>query len=326
MNRDSVLEMIAEASKAPSVHNVQPARWRVAENRLILFEDLTVRLAVADPDGHDAAISLGCALEGLALAASKAGYDVVADECPLPDATHNLRPIASLRLEPGCTPDPLAEAVDKRQSWRGSFEKPGNADRETACGLEAKDCAVISKPAQLSELSNLVEDASFSFMRETPFRAELLSWMRLSRQDARWPVDGLNADAMRLGRMEALAAGFVLGPGFRLLDRVGLARLLLSEAAKTRSAAAVLVFHRPKDEAPLESGRNFYRLWLRIDAAGFGAAVLAALADNPEAARDVAGRAGIASDRRVVSAFRVGRRRNDTGYTRARLPLKDLLV
>ena len=326
MNSEAMIALIAEAAKAPSVHNVQPARWRVTDDGVILFEDLTRRLTVADPKGNDAAISLGAALEGLSLAASRAGYAVLEEQSPLPDATHGLRPVAALRLEQGGEADALADFVDRRQSWRGPFEPPSDADRETARGLGSEDCAVFADALQVRTLSDLVEDASFGFMRDAPFRKELVSWMRLSRRHKLWAVDGLNADAMQLGKLEAWAAGLVLGPAFAPLDGVGAAKGLLSETEKTRSAAAVLVFHRPANEPAMESGRHFYRLWLRIEAAGFGAAVLAALADSPQAAAEVGARAGLSPDRRVVSAFRVGRRPKNDGYERARRPVSDLLV
>ena len=117
-----------------------------------------------------------------------------------------------------------------------------------------------------------------------------------------------------------------MGPAFATLDRVGIAAGLLAEGKKITGAAAVVVLHRPKDESPFESGRHFYRLWLRIEAAGFGAAVLAALADDPSAARSVATMAGIEPDRRIVTAFRIGRRPKGQTAPRARRPLEEILV
>ena len=57
----------------------------------------------------------------------------------------------------------------------------------------------------------------------------------------------------------------------------------------------------------------------------FGA-VLAALADDPAAAREVAAMAGVPAGHRVVSAFRIGRRPSDAAVPRARRELTELLV
>lgn len=317
--------LVAEAVLAPSVHNVQPARWRlVGDDDLALFEDLRCRLAIGDPRGNDAGISLGAAAEGMRLAAGRHGLALVPTTVPADEP--DLRGVAGWRLTAGGEPDPLAGAVEARGSWRAAFEKPTTADREAAEALAADDAAVVTDPATLKTLAARYDAASYRFMRDDAFRAELRGWMRLNRRDPRWSIDGLNADAMAMSRIEARGAGLVLGPGFRVLARVGLARPLLAEGAKVAGGAALVVFHRPRGETPFDGGCPFYRLWLRIEAAGFGAAVLAALADDPDAAAELARVAGVGADRRIVSAFRIGRRPPGDRLPRARRSIEDAIV
>ena len=46
--------LIAEASLAPSVHNIQPTRWRLLSgDTILLLEDGQRRLPAADPSGYD---------------------------------------------------------------------------------------------------------------------------------------------------------------------------------------------------------------------------------------------------------------------------------
>jgi nitroreductase len=317
--------LVEAAIAAPSVHNVQPARWRIEGDALLLLEDMSRRLAVGDPTGNDAAISLGAAAEGLRLAASRAGLAAIESRSELPAATGALRPVARFRFEPGAANDPLAEWLEQRASWRGNFLPPTEADRTAAATLEADDARVATEPAALAALARDFDRASYGFTRRSDFRGELRSWMRLGRSHPLWSHDGLNADAMALSRVEALGAGLVLGPLFVSLDKLGLARTLLAEGGKVERGAAVVLFHRPVDEDPYESGRHFHRLWLAIERAGFGAAVLAALADDREAAREIIAAYGIPPGRRLVSAFRIGRRAGP-GYPRARLPLSSVLV
>jgi len=318
--------LVAEAMLAPSVHNVQPARWRLAgADGLQLFEDPGCRLTVGDPGGNDAGISLGAAAEGLRLAAGRVGLVLVPAEPPA--AEPGLRPVAGYRLVPSEeAPDPLASHVEARRSWRGTFAKPGAADREAVSALACENAAVLVDPEVLGGLARRFDRASFGFMRESDFRGELLSWMRLTPRHPRWSRDGLNAEAMAMGRVEAWGAGLLLGRGFAAFDRIGLARPLLAEGAKVAGAAGLVVFHRPSDEAPFDSGAHFYRLWLRLEAAGFCAAVLAALADDREAAAEVARIAGVPEGRRVVSAFRIGRRPAGAMLGRARRPIAEVLV
>ena len=54
-----------EARLAPSVHNVQPTRWRLAGDRLLLLGDPARTIPVADPAGRDWRLSHGAHFEGL---------------------------------------------------------------------------------------------------------------------------------------------------------------------------------------------------------------------------------------------------------------------
>lgn len=326
MKSELIRTLVAEAALAPSVHNVQPARWRIGEDQVTLLEDRRRRLPVADPRRHDAAMSLGAASEGLRIAASRIGLRVIAGPVTGLVGTPHLEPVASFRFEEGGSRDPLAQFVKKRQSWRGKFESPTDADYSGVRTLSAEDATVLASPADVERVSLALDRASWRFMSQTPFREELLSWLRLSRGNPRWTRDGLNAEAMAMSGLEALAAGFLLGAAFPMLKVAGLAKPLLAEAAKTRSAAAIVLFHRPADEDPFASGAHFYRLWLRIEEAGIGAAVLAALADDPDTSAELSAHMQLPAGRRLVSAFRVGPRPAGSRYARARLPLDELIA
>ncbi len=325
MTRDDIAALIAEAALAPSVHNVQPARWRIEGDGATLLEDTARRLPAGDPTGHDAAISLGAAAEGFRLAASRAGRSTYVARLE-GGAGGPLSPVARLTLGGPVEADPLATLVGRRSSHRGAFARPSEADRKAASALAGADAAVLTDPAMLKAAGRRLDDASWHFMRKDPFRKELLSWMRLSRTHPGWARDGLNAEAMAMGPIAAKGAGLVLGPLFRPLAQVGLAKPLTAEGSRIARDAGVVLFHGPASEDPFDSGGHFYRLWLRIEAAGFGAGVLAALADEPQANAWARAAVGIPNDRRIVSAFRIGRRPPGSVPPRARLPLGELLI
>ena len=57
--------LVDEARHAPSVHNIQPARWALlGPEVLALRSDPGRRLPIADPTGHDVRVSLGAAALG----------------------------------------------------------------------------------------------------------------------------------------------------------------------------------------------------------------------------------------------------------------------
>jgi hypothetical protein len=301
-----ISRLVPEANLAPSVHNTQPTRWRQLEERTILvLEDGTRRLQFGDPAGRDAAVSHGAAIEGLSLACAERGWSVRVTRAT--DASDGaLRPVACLELAEGAAPDPLAAFVAERRTYRGRFAGGDPAALERFEVMS--DVTVVRDRDGIGGLAALNDEAGLRTFRDAAFRAELLSWMRLSRRDPRWNLDGLNAEAMEMSSLEAACAGMVLRRGvFETFDRLGVARKLVGEAAVVRSALAVLLFHRPADEDPVSTGRRFHRLWLEITAAGLAADPMAVLADDRAASARIKTEYRIGPESRLITAFRVGR-------------------
>lgn len=328
LDRNLFETLVAEASLAPSVHNIQPTRWRLlADDTVLLLGDGERRLPAADPTGHDVRLSHGAALEGLSLACGGHGLritEVVPDDRP--DEVSGLRTIARLTLAPGEAADRLAPAVAGRQSWRGSF-LPADAIMHDALGklAIAPDILVIRPGAAVAEIAELGDRAGFHFLCEDEHRRELLAWMRLSRGHPHYHRDGLNAEAMVMGGLDARGASLVLGPLFPLLRRLGLAEPLTRERAKTASGAIVL-FHRPLGEDPLETGRAFYRAWLAMEAQGLAACPISVLADWSVSNAALVARHPLPAGRRLVNVFRLGRLPPHATSHRARLPVAELIV
>lgn len=318
------LSLVAAANRAPSVHNIQPARFRFDDARTItLLEDPTRRLFVGDPSGNDNLKSLGAALEGLALALSQRGLGL-----EVRDATGE-NEVARLVITGGAAPDALATLAETRASYRGVFG-PSDDEARRSVAVVAERCPdlhVISTEHAISELASLYDKTNTQVVREPAYRAELLSWMRLSKRHPAYARDGLNAEHMSLSPFEAGAAGLVLGKGFRALDAIGLAGPLISEASRVRSATALALFHRPASEPELETGRRFYRVWLEIERAGLALCPMSVLADVPQSAARLLSGHGIAQDRKLVTVFRIGRRPPKARLLpRARLGAAELIV
>ena len=109
------------ATRAPSVHNTQPWRWRGGPHSLELYADRTRTLSASDPDGRNLVISCGVALHHAQVAAEALGWSVTATRFPDPGQPDLL---ARLVLAPG-TPSrhapELLEAIDKRCTDRRRF-------------------------------------------------------------------------------------------------------------------------------------------------------------------------------------------------------------
>lgn len=326
------LELIAFAGRAPSAHNCQPARFRFHEDGTVtVFEDLRRRLPVADPEGRDSLIGVGAAVEGLSLALGDAGLSldpIVTEPRTQAGAEGMLRPAFRGTICEGGRSDALARFVMTRHTYRARFGPvPAPELGALRDELPADSVVWIDQANDIRDVAVLQDRCSHEFMSRPDYQEEVYHWTRFSPRDRRWERDGLTSDCLALPRWQWRIAGALFQPAvFRLLDRAGIAGSLISERSQTRSASAVVILHRPRDEQPIETGRLFYRLWLAISAGGLAACPMSALGDSPRGAAALRDRFGIPDDRAVVNVFRVGRARPGEVHISRRLPAAELLV
>lgn len=313
--------IVADAALSPSVHNIQPTRWRRIDAATVAVLQAEGRtLPVGDPTGRDVAASHGASVEGFILAAGARGLGFAVEAGKAGE-------IARLRATGPVTPDPLAAFLLTRRTWRGRFlpiRPPGSLE---SLAEAAPDLTLLFEADEIEAVARLNDAASLAAFRNGAFRAELLDWMRLSRRHPLWTVDGLNAEAMMMSPVEAFGAGVVLRPGvFETLDRLGLGRALTGEAEVVGSSAAVALFHRPADEPAFDTGRRWHRVWLEMTRLGLSAAPMTVLADDPEAASALAAHFGRPEGARLVTVFRLGVRPDGASPAPARRPVRDLIA
>jgi nitroreductase len=320
--------LVAEAARAPSVHNVQPARWRFEESAVVLFEDRTRRLPAADPSAHDTNVSLGAAFEGMAIALSRHGLALAPPLMDQGTGHDRYKFIARANIVPGDSPDPLADWVEHRRAWRGVFAPldPRRLATLIQFAGQHSDVAIgLTRPG-IDETAQLNDSCSWEFLQRAEYQAELFEWMRLSTSHPGWDRDGLSADCLAMTSIERTAARVLFRPrAFGLLRRVGLARPLITERTKVQSADAILVFHRSATTSPFETGRAFYRFWLELTALGVVACPMSSISDSPIGSAALRRRFEIPSARRIVNVLRVGASPT-TPARSARLPVDELLI
>lgn len=181
--RTSTLRRAAiRATLAPSVHNSQPWRLHLVEDRLDLHADLTRQLAVLDPTARQLYISCGCALLNARVAIAGEGCGVRVERFPrLPRTSY----VAS--LTPTGEPADLALAaldpvIELRQTNRGQFAdeavpEPVLATLTAAAAAESaslhliRDTKLKLAVARLSQRADAIENLN------PAYRAELQAWM-----------------------------------------------------------------------------------------------------------------------------------------------------
>ncbi|WP_104157591.1 Acg family FMN-binding oxidoreductase [Mycobacterium avium] len=118
---EPVRTALALASRAPSVHNTQPWRWRIDPAVLHLYADPARQLPHTDPDGRDLILSCGIALQHCVTAFAAVGWRSRVRRLPDPDDPDHL---ATLEFSPQ-TADyvdvALAAAIPRRRTDRRHY-------------------------------------------------------------------------------------------------------------------------------------------------------------------------------------------------------------
>ncbi|ETW23419.1 hypothetical protein MGAST_14400, partial [Mycobacterium gastri 'Wayne'] len=106
------------ATRAPSVHNTQPWRWRVGAASLDLFSEPDMQLHSTDPDGRDLIISCGVALHHCVVALASMGWHAKVNRLPDPDDPCHLATIQVQPHDPDHAEIALAAAIPRRRTDR----------------------------------------------------------------------------------------------------------------------------------------------------------------------------------------------------------------
>jgi hypothetical protein len=176
-----IRDLVAWATRAPSVHNTQPWHWCAAGERLSLFADTSRQLTYADPDGRDLVISCGAALHHLRVAAAAAGWRPHVRRMPNP---YNNNQLANVSFEPEQPTSAHLAALEalttRRTDRRHPTSWPVSRDRLDpllACGptLGATVIAVVSHTAR-EELLQILAEAEKTQRMNRHYVDEILSW------------------------------------------------------------------------------------------------------------------------------------------------------
>jgi len=257
-------ELVRYATLAPSSHNTQCWRFRIAGDAIAILPDFARRCPIVDPDDHHLFVSLGCATENLVQAAAAFGLY----------AEPRFRPGSEPSIEVALSPAPqqrsaLFDAIPRRQSTRCEYDgKPldtGDLDALEAAGTGAGvQMRLITSRPGIEKVLEYVIAGNTAQMRDPAFVDELERWIRFGDAEAIARGDGLFSRS----------SGNPAAP--RWLGR-RLFRLFFREktendkyARQLRSSAGVAVFSTESSD-PLhwvEAGRAFERFALQATALG----------------------------------------------------------
>ena len=176
-----VRDLVALATRAPSVHNTQPWHWCVDGERMSLFADSSRQLQYADPDGRDLVISCGAALQHLQVAAAAAGWKAQVRRMPNP---HNDNQLANVSFQPEQPTSEALTALDALIKRRTDRRRPSSwpVPRERLDGLLALGPAAgvtvlgVVSHTRRAELLQLLAEAEQAQRLNQQYVDEILSW------------------------------------------------------------------------------------------------------------------------------------------------------
>ena len=283
--RPEAVELVRLASLAPNGHNTQPWCFRVGSGRIDVVPDFTRRTPVVDPDDHHLWVSLGAAAETLAIAGAALGRP---GEITLGPGG----PVFAF-TEAAARPDPLAEAIPRRQSTRGLYDgaplSPEDLEAlRRAAALPGVRMVPLTDPATLGRLRDLVLAGNTQQLTDPAFMAELRDWIRFNPRAAMVTGDGLFAAASGSPSLPTAL-------GRALFDQIVTpARENERYAAQMASSAGCAVFlsEAATPEGWMTVGRACQRFLLAATARGIRAAFVNQPVEVPALRPELASLAG----------------------------------
>jgi nitroreductase len=307
--------LLGYAVLAPSSHNSQPWAFAVDGDEVRVYADESRALSVADPDGRELDLSVGCAVENLVVAAERFGLGtkVAYVDDSGGDAEDDRRHVATVTLDPEAPPtDPepaLCDAVLTRRTNHRPFEDRGvpTAVRERLAdcvrgpdvGLAFVDDA--ESRAAVAELQVRADDRQFE---NRAYRAELAEWIGSGALGANWLTARVGEAAVR---------------HLNLGDREGRKNSRLVESAPL---LAVVTGARDDRRTRLDAGRTFERVALAAEDAGLAVHPLSQILEVAPLATELAARLDV--DDHPLHLFRVGYAEADERVT-PRRPVAEVL-
>ncbi len=267
--------LIRHAVLAPSSHNAQPWRFRLAGEALELLADRTRAQPVSDPYDRELVISCGAALGTMEIAARAHGVSLEVRTVP---AVRDRDLLARMRLGAAASEAEaqsarrLYAAIPLRHTNRHPFDATPIHGPELAAlqghaarfGIEVRFLVDEGRKRRIAEL---VAEGDRMLGRRSAFRRELADWFR---DDDRRVRDGVPGYAHGLGAFASAVGPFVA----RNFDWGPLAAAKDEQLALASAALAVLVAPADTPRLWLATGRALAHVLLEATALGLASSFL----------------------------------------------------
>jgi len=177
-DRETIQTVLSLATRAPSVHNTQPWRWRVGSKSLHLYADRGLHLPSTDPDGRDLILSCGIALHHCVVALAALGWQSKLHRLPNPAEPEHLAAIEVYRQPANEIDITLAAAIPRRHTDRRRYSAwPVPANYIALLGARAARMGIVLRQMDsLPELRSIVAQSVRRHAADLDYLTELTTW------------------------------------------------------------------------------------------------------------------------------------------------------
>ncbi len=317
---DKALFLLNYAVLAPSSHNTQPWIFKVYDDKIKLFADISRAMPVSDSYNRELVISCGAALGNFEIAANYFGlscrFDYLPDER---DRTH----LVNIHLIVGHTVTAmdrkLFSAIKDRATNRnefGAYSLPSSANaflvkEAEKLGIELK---LIEDKAKRSAIAELIIEADQKHFSNPQYREELSKWLRANNGEQ---TDGISSSASWtpnfVAKIESMIIKkFDVGSGVAARDK---------ELIEQSAMLAVIATEKEEPTQWIATGVFLSRILLYFTAIGVAAGYLNQAIEILEIRKLLREQTGIAGYPQLV--LRMGKAKN--ARPAARRPLEDVV-
>jgi hypothetical protein len=317
-SRDEQLAFLLRyAILAPSGHNMQPWSFRITDEGVEAFADITRTLAIVDPNDRELLMSVGAAITNLRVAAAHFGFRTSVLYQPRPEIS---LPVALITLEETCAPDAALEslfaAIRRRHTNRKPFQRDPIEPEALAAVCDVLDeypnSLSLLMPSQKSRVAKFIEHGDRLQMGSDAFRGEMADILRAPDTEA---GDGLCADTVGIPPIVTPIAPWLLRRGWSSAND----RELLD------TAAMLVVISADDDRVALiQAGEIAERLLLTITKAGLSYSFLNQPIQVAELRSDFARFVGCRRPPQLL--IRVGRAVESSMRRAPRRPLESVMM
>jgi hypothetical protein len=277
------VDLVHAAVLAANAHNTQPWLFHLSGERIDLFADTSRNIGAMDPLRREMAISLGCAVENLALAAPPHGRTATVTLMPDPaDRTH----VARIDLTPTpATTTALYRAIPLRHTNRAAYDTTRPVTRAQLDALSAlidiagPEVVWFTSTTDRATFGDLTVRATQAIIADPQQAADDFSWYRSDWHTLQSSKDGITIDASGLSPLIRTVSKLL--PISQQQDHDGWLSSTRDTQVPSAAAFGALVVPEPLDPVQrLATGRVWQRMHLTATLDGLAMQPLCQVAER----------------------------------------------